>query len=101
MGCARARHNCRTDPAELLRDLDNIWGQASPAVMLDQVKLAAESSETLIRQQATEALGRMAAAAMRRLLRGSGRPQQAGAAHGGVGVRADVQPACGDRRRTR
>ena len=47
------------DPAELLRDLDNIWGAAAPA-LVEQVKLAAESDDALVRQSAAEALGRVA-----------------------------------------
>jgi hypothetical protein len=47
------------DPAELLRDLDNLWGAASPA-LIEQVKLAAESNDVMVRQQAAEALGRVA-----------------------------------------
>ena len=47
-------------PARPLQDLDNVWGQA-PAPLLEQVKLAAASNDALVRQQAAEALGRVAA----------------------------------------
>jgi hypothetical protein len=52
---AHLAHN----PAELLRDLDNLWDPPSPA-LLNEVKLAAESNDVLIRQQVVEALGRIA-----------------------------------------
>jgi hypothetical protein len=48
------------DPAQLLRDLDSIWDQP-PAALLEQIKTSAGSDDALIRQQAAETLGRVAA----------------------------------------
>jgi HEAT repeat protein len=48
------------DPAELLRDLDSVWDQPAPE-LLDEIRQAAESNDALIRQQAAETLGRIAA----------------------------------------
>ena len=48
-----------TDPVEALRDLDSFW-DPPPADLLRQVKLAAQSNDALVRQQAVEALGRFA-----------------------------------------
>ncbi len=47
------------NPAELLRDLDNVWNPPPPA-LLEEVQRAAASNDALIRQQAAEALGRVA-----------------------------------------
>jgi hypothetical protein len=56
-----------TNPAALLRELDNIWDPPS-AGLLEQVKQAAQSNDALIRQQAAEALGRVASPATLDLL---------------------------------
>ncbi len=48
-----------TDPEALLRQLDQIWDRPADAV-LSQIRSAAQSNETLIRQAAVEALGRLA-----------------------------------------
>src|SRR5438094_2490094 len=56
-----------SDPAALLDQLDNLWDKASPAVIAQLLKLTA-SNETLIRQQAIEALGRVAPEAYEPLL---------------------------------
>ncbi|HTM49272.1 MAG TPA: hypothetical protein VL285_11340 [Bryobacteraceae bacterium] len=47
------------DPATLLGQLDNLWDKAAPG-LVDQLLEAAGSNETLVRQQAIEALGRVA-----------------------------------------
>lgn len=47
------------DPARLLDQLDNLWDKPSKKVVA-QLLAAARSNETLIRQQAIEALGRVA-----------------------------------------
>src|SRR5439155_14356185 len=48
-----------SDPVALLEQLDNLWDKPSPAVMAQLLKATA-SNEPLIRQQAIEALGRVA-----------------------------------------
>jgi len=48
-----------TEPAKLLEQLDRIWDRPSDAV-LGQIEQAAQSNDALIRQAATEALGRLA-----------------------------------------
>jgi hypothetical protein len=48
-----------SDPAELLGQLDNLWDRPSPAIV-EQLLDLTRSGETLIRQQAIEALGRVA-----------------------------------------
>jgi HEAT repeat protein len=54
--------NLSHDPVTLLQQLDEIWDPPSPHV-LKQLEAAAGSNEVLIRQAATEALGRLAAPA--------------------------------------
>jgi HEAT repeats/Squalene-hopene cyclase C-terminal domain len=56
---SRAPAQLARDPAELLRDLDKVWDQPTPA-LLAQIKEAAESNDALVRQQAAETLGRIA-----------------------------------------
>ncbi|MBI3471773.1 MAG: HEAT repeat domain-containing protein [Candidatus Solibacter usitatus] len=48
-----------SDPAELLTQLDNLWDRPSNEVV-EQLIECARSNETLVRQQAIEALGRVA-----------------------------------------
>jgi hypothetical protein len=48
-----------SDPVRLLGELDNLWDKPSSAVV-EQLLQAAASNEVLIRQQAIEALGRVA-----------------------------------------
>jgi hypothetical protein len=48
-----------SEPARLLEQLDQIWDRPSDAV-LGQIEQAARSNDALIRQAATEALGRLA-----------------------------------------
>jgi HEAT repeat protein/squalene-hopene cyclase-like protein len=50
------------DPVEMLRQLDDVWDQPSPAVRR-QIEAAAQSPDALVRQAAIEALGRLAAPA--------------------------------------
>ncbi len=47
------------DPARLLADLDRLWDPPSPA-LLEELVQATASNDVLIRQQAVEALGRLA-----------------------------------------
>ncbi len=47
------------DPAALLTELDRVWERPTDAV-LRQIEAAAQSNETLVRQSAVEALGRLA-----------------------------------------
>jgi HEAT repeat protein len=55
------------DPATLLNQLDNLWDNAAPR-LVDQLLEATGSNETLVRQQAIEALGRVAPEAYAKLL---------------------------------
>jgi hypothetical protein len=48
-----------SEPVALLNTLDNLWDQPSPAVV-SQIESATRSNDVLIRQAATEALGRLA-----------------------------------------
>ncbi|MCW5965968.1 MAG: hypothetical protein KIT83_18155 [Bryobacterales bacterium] len=50
-----------TNPTTLLRQLDEVWSEGSPALLQD-IHEAAESNDALIRQAAIEALGRLAIA---------------------------------------
>ncbi len=57
-----------TDPAKLLLDLDRIWDAPSSAKLEQQLTLAAASNDVLVRQQAVEALGRLASRSSLELL---------------------------------
>jgi hypothetical protein len=56
---AAAPKSLSTDPDVLLTQLDRVWDRPPDAV-LEQIRAAAQSNETMIRQAAVEALGRLA-----------------------------------------